>query len=182
MEIIHIILIIIAIIIFYVIFTYNNLTKLTLKVKNSFAGIDNQLKRRYDLIPNLVNTVKGYAEHEKELFENITKARNNLVDTNLETKTKASKETTKMINKLIAVAESYPELKASQNFKELQIELVGTEDKIAYARQYYNDNVMMLNHKLQTFPSNLIASLFNFKKVDYFEAKEEEKETVKVEL
>jgi len=182
MKVLYIILTIIGLILIYSVIIYNYLTKLTIRVQNATAGIDNQLKRRYDLIPNLIEVVKGYAKHEKELFENITKARSGLISTDKNQKDSADAETTQLINKLIAVAEAYPDLKANENFKKLQIELVGTEDKIAYSRQYYNDSVMLLNHKIQTFPSNILAKLFNFKKDDYFKATKEEKENVKVEL
>ena len=170
----------------YVIFTYNGFVTLSNQVNNAGSQIDVQLRRRFDLIPNLVNTVKGYAKHEKETFENVTKARAQMataIDSgNVKDKAAANNMLTGALKSLFAVAENYPELKANENFKMLQEELSGTESKIAYARQFYNDNVMAFNNKVQYFPSNIIASMLGFKVREYFEIEEAAKAPVKVEF
>ncbi|MFH1447752.1 MAG: LemA family protein [Candidatus Micrarchaeota archaeon] len=159
-----------VVIIAYVVFTYNGLITLRSRINNAWSQIDVQLRRRYDLIPNLVNTVKGYAKHEKTTFENITKARAQMANAKgVKEKADANNMLTGALKTLFAVAENYPDLKANENFKMLQEELAGTESKVAYARQFYNDNVMSYNIKLQSFPSNIIASTFGFKMREYFE-------------
>ncbi len=177
---------VVGLIAIYVIFTYNGFVTLSNQVNNAWSQIDVQLRRRYDLIPNLVNTVKGYAKHEKETFENVTKARAQMataIDSgNVKDKAAANNMLTGALKSLFAVAENYPELKANENFKMLQEELSGTESKIAYARQFYNDNVMAFNNKVQYFPSNIIASMLGFKAREYFEIEEAAKGPVKVEF
>ena len=142
-----------------------------------------ELKRRFDLIPNLVETVKGYTKHEKETLENVIKARNTYISADsLGEQLKADGELTQAISKLFALTESYPDLKANENFNNLQSELSEIEQKIVYARQFYNDAVLKLNNKIEMFPSNIIASMFNFKKKEFFEAQKEERENVKVKF
>ncbi|MBI4452547.1 LemA family protein [Candidatus Woesearchaeota archaeon] len=152
------------------------------RVENAWSQIDVQLKRRYDLIPNLVNTVKGYMKHEKGTLTELTKMRSQLVSGSMTQKAKASDAISNALKTLFAVAENYPKLQASENFKMLQEELAGTESKIAYARQFYNDNVMSLNNKIQQFPSNAIANMMGFKEREFFKTEEAEKKPVKVEF
>jgi Uncharacterized conserved protein len=172
---------VIVLLFLYFVGTYNALVILKTRIKEAFSGIDVQLKRRADLIPNLVETVKGYAKHEKEVFENVTKARAALMKAETpKEKAQADNILTGALKSLFAVAEAYPQLQSSQNFQELQRQLEDTEDKIAYSRQFYNSNVLEYNTKVRTFPSNLIANMFGFKEEEFFEAKEEERETVKV--
>jgi len=161
---------------------YNSLISLRNRCDNSWAQVDVQLKRRYDLIPNLVETVKGYAKHEREVFQNVTEARAKAISANtVKDQSVAENQLTGALKTLFAVAENYPELKANQNFLMLQEELAGTEGKIAYARQFYNDTVMKFNMKQQVFPSNIIANMFGFKEKEYFELEEPAaKEPVKV--
>ena len=160
----------------YLWLTYNSLVVLRERIKEALSSIDVQLKRRADLIPNLVETVKGYEKHEKEVFENVTKARSALVGAgSLKEKAQAENMLTGALKSLFAVAEAYPELKASDNFKELQEELTDTENKISYSRQFYNSNVLEYNSKIKTFPASIIATRFNFKEEEFFEANEEEK-------
>lgn len=167
----------------FVVFLYNSLIRLKNQVKNSWAQIDVQLKRRNDLIPNLVNTVKGYMKHEKEILENITKARAGVMQSNtVEGKAKASNALTETLKSLFAVSENYPQLQANQNFLQLQEEITGTENKISYARQHYNDIVMNFNTKIETFPNNVFAGMLNFSQEKMFEATEAEKENVKVQF
>ncbi len=174
---------ILVLIVLYFIGTYNGFVVLKARIQEALSGIDVQLKRRADLIPNLVETVKGYAKHEKEVFENVTQARASLLSaTNLKDKAEANNQLTGALKSLFAVAENYPELKASENFKELQRQLEDTEDKIAYSRQFYNSNVLDYNTKVRTFPSNIIANLFNFKEYEFFQATEEEKKKVEVKF
>lgn len=162
---------------------YNKLVDKRNKVKNSWAQIDVQLKRRFDLIPNLVETVKGYTKHESETLEAVIKARNTYVSATLpEDQMKADGELTQAISKLFALTESYPELKANTNFQALQQELTETESKIAAARQFYNDTVMVYNNKVSMVPSNIIASLFKFNKEAFFEANETERQNVQVKF
>ncbi|ADC47044.1 LemA family protein [Methanobrevibacter ruminantium M1] len=162
---------------------YNGLVTARNKVKNAWAQIDVQLNRRADLIPNLVETVKGYAGHEKSVFEDVTAARAGLMNANgVKEIGEANNQLTNTLKTLFAVAENYPELKANENFKELQAQLAESEDKIAYSRQFYNDTVLMYNNKCQTFPSNLIAGLFGFKEADFFEAAGEARSVPKVEF
>lgn len=180
------IIVVVIIIIFLVatlIHMYNNLVSLRNRVKNSYSQIDVQLKRRNDLIPNLVETVKGYAAHEKGIFEEVTKARSNLMNaSNVQEASKADGELTGALKSLFAVAENYPDLKANSNFQQLQGELSETEDKIAYARQFYNDVVYKYNNACQQFPSSLIANTFGFKESEFFEAPAEEKAVPEVEF
>ena len=172
---------VIVLLFLYFVGTYNALVILKTRIKEAFSGIDVQLKRRADLVPNLVETVKGYAKHEKEVFENVTKARSALMKAETpKEKAQADNMLSGALKSLFAVAEAYPQLQASQNFQELQRQLEDTEDKVAYARQFYNSNVLEYNTKVRTFPSNLIADTFGFKEEEFFEAKEEEREAVKV--
>ena len=178
-----IVLVIVVILLFFVIGLYNNLVTLKMRVKNAWAQIDTQLKRRFDLIPNLVETVKGYAKHEDETLEKVINARNNFTTAKTqEEEIKANNELTSAMQRLFALAESYPDLKANTNFTKLQDELSETENKISYARQFYNDSVMTYKNKLEMFPSNIIASIFGFKEEPFFEASETEKENVKVKF
>tara|TARA_Y100000310_G_C20562680_1_gene753851 strand:+ start:76 stop:624 length:549 start_codon:yes stop_codon:yes gene_type:complete len=177
-----IILIILGVIILYIIIMYNSLIVLRTRIKNAWSQIDVQLKRRYDLIPNLVKTVKGYVKHEKTLLTDLTKERSNLMKGSTESKAKASNQITDALKSIFAVAENYPDLKANENFKMLQEELSGTESKIAYARQFYNDSVMNYNIKVKTFPTNIISNLFKFTKKDFFEAEGKEKKNINVEF
>jgi LemA protein len=172
---------IIGVIILFLWLTYNGLVTARMRVKESWSGIDVQLKRRYDLIPNLVETVKGYAKHEKDVFENVTKARSAAMTAQgAAAQGAAENALAGTLKTLFAVAEAYPELKANQNFMQLQTELSDTEDKIAYARQFYNTNVLDYNTKIQVFPAVLIAGMFGFRAEEFFEAEEAAKEAVKV--
>ena len=167
----------------FVISTYNGLVVSRNKVRDQFSQIDVQLKKRFDLIPNLVETVKGYARHESETFEKVIQARNGYMSAKSdEEKIEASRELSQGITKIFALAESYPDLKANSNFAELQKELKEVEDKISYARQFYNDSVLNYNNKIEIFPSNLIASIFGFKKESFFEADSQERENVQVKF
>lgn len=178
-----ILIIAIVLIVLYVISVYNSLVNLKNQVEDQMSQIDVELKRRFDLIPNLVETVKGYTKHEKETLEGVIKARNSYVSAdNLSDQLKADGELTSAISKLFALTESYPDLKANQNFNSLQSELSEIEQKIVYARQFYNDSVLKLNNKIEMFPSNLVAKMFNFVKKEFFEASKEEKENVKVKF
>ncbi|EKE18892.1 MAG: hypothetical protein ACD_9C00205G0007 [uncultured bacterium] len=176
-------LIIIALLVVVGISIYNGLITLKNRVDEAWSDIDVQLKRRYDLIPNLINTVKGYATHEKDLFERVTAARTAAMSAN----TPAEKEQTEnmlsgTLKSLFAVSENYPDLKANQNFLELQRELTDTENKIQASRRFYNANVRDLNTKIETFPSNIIAGMLNFTKREFFAADEAEKENIKVQF
>jgi len=175
------IIVIIAVVLF-IAYIYNSLIRLRIRVKNAWAQIDVQLKRRYDLIPNLISTVKGYMKHEKSVLEEVTKARTSLMSGSKEKKAKASNQITDALKSIFAVAESYPDLKANENFMMLQEELSGTESKISYSRQFYNDSVMAYNEALQVFPKNLFAKMFGFKHEDFFGTEEKEKKNVKVEF
>ena len=178
-----IIIVIVVLILLWAVATYNSLVDFRNRVKDAWSQIDVQLKRRFDLIPNLVETVKGYTKHESETLEEVIKARNTYLSATLpEDQLKADGELTNAINKLFALSENYPDLKANQNFQQLQQELQQTEDKIAMARQFYNDIVMQYNNKIEMVPSNIIASLFKFKQEKFFEANETEKENVKVQF
>lgn len=179
----NILLIVFSLLILYIIVVYNSLIKKRLRVKEAWADIDVQLKRRYDLIPNIVESVKGYATHEKEVFEKVAAARSQAMQAQGSDKIKAENQLSDTIKSLFAVAENYPELKANQNFLELQNELIDTEDKIQAARRFYNGNVRDYNIAIQTFPSNLIAGMFGFKPENLFETNEpEERESVKVKF
>lgn len=179
-----IIIAIIVILLVVLIAGYNKLVQLKVRSEEAWSDIDVQLKRRYDLIPNLVETVKGYAKHEKELFENVTKARADAISAkDLDTQVKAENQISQALKSIFAVAENYPDLKANENFAKLQDELTDTENKIEAARRFYNGNVRELNISIQSFPSNIIASMFGFKAKELFQvANESEKEPVKVDF
>ncbi len=179
-AIIIIVLIIVLIVVAFV-WMYNGLVDARNRVKNAWAQIDVQLNRRADLIPNLLETVKGYAAHEKSLFEQVTQARSSLMNANtVAEKSDANNTLTQSLKSLFAVAENYPDLKANENFLSLQNQLAESEDKISYSRQFYNDAVLMYNNKCQKFPSNLIANLFGFKEEEFFRAAEGASEVPKV--
>jgi LemA protein len=168
-----VLLIIIGLLILIGIGIYNSLIVFRNRCDNAWAQVDVQLRRRYDLIPNLVETVKGYAKHEREVFEKVTEARTKAISAQtVKEQGEAENMLTGALKSLFAVVENYPELKANQNFLMLQEELAGTESKIAYARQFYNDMVMKFNMKQQVFPSSIIARMFSFKEKDYFEIEE----------
>jgi len=171
-------------VVIWLIAVYNSLIKLRNRTDEAWSDIDVQLKRRYNLIPNLVQTVKGYAKHERELFENVTKARTAAMGAQtMEEHGKAENMLSGALKSLFAVAENYPDLKANQNFLELQRELSDTENKIQAARRFFNGNVRDFNIKIETFPNNLVAGMFNFNKKDFFEVQEAEvREPVKVEF
>jgi LemA protein len=153
---------------------YNGLVSIRNQVRNAWSQIDVQLKRRHDLIPNLVETVKGYAGHEKETLENVTKARSQAVAANgVAQQSQAEQELTSSLGRLMLVVEQYPDLKANQNFLSLQEELTSTENKIGFSRQHYNDSVMTYNTRTESFPANVVAGMFNFKPEEFFELKDE---------
>ncbi len=162
---------------------YNSLVTLRARIDNSWSQIDVQLKRRFDLVPNLVETVKGYAKHEKELLTDVTKARAAMASAGtLEQKAKADNALAGTLKSLFAVAENYPQLRANENFKMLQEELAGIESKIAYARQFYNDTVLSYNTSIQTVPTNIVAGMFGFTPRQFFKAEGAERENVKVKF
>ena len=176
-------MVIVVVIAAWLVMTYNGLITLKNRVDEAWSDIDVQLKRRYDLIPNLVNTVKGYAAHEKEVFEKVTEARARAMGAGTaQDKAQAENMLSNTLKSLFAVAEAYPDLKANQNFLELQRELTDTEDKIQASRRFYNGNVRDFNIKIEVFPNNLIAGMLNFAKREFFEAEGSEKEPVKVEF
>jgi LemA protein len=177
------IVLVIALVI-WLIATYNSLVTFRNRVDNAWSQIDVQLQRRFDLIPNLVETVKGYMEHEKEVFENIAQARANMVGAKtVVEKGEASSQLTNTLNTLFAVSENYPELKANENFIQLQQEIKGTEDKIAFSRQFYNDTVTRYNSKIDMFPTNIFASSMNLTKREYFAIENQEaRQNVKVQF
>ena len=178
-----VLLVVIVILAIVVISTFNRLVVLRNRIENAWSQIDVQLKRRADLIPNLVETVKGYAAHEKEVFLKVTVARSALVNAKgVKEQGEANNMLTGALKTLFAVAENYPELKANQNFMQLQEELSGTESKIAYARQFYNDTVLKYDNMREKFPSNIVAGMFGFKEREYFAAEEGEREPVKVQF
>lgn len=175
------IIVVLVLLILYVISTYNGLVSLRNKKDDQWSQIDVQLKRRADLIPNLVEIVKGYAKHESETLEKVIEARNTYMTAKTpEEEMKASGEVTQALNKLLALSEAYPELKANQNFLGLQQDVSDTEDKISYARQFYNDSVLTYNNKVQMFPSNIIAGMFNFTKASFFEVSDSDKQAPKI--
>ena len=183
MEALIILLILIAVLVLWFVLIYNSLISLRNRVKEAWSDIDVQLKRRYDLIPNLVETVKGYASHEKETFEKVIQARNTAMNTQgVKEKGEAENALNQTLKSIFALSESYPELKASQNFLELQRELTDTENKIQAARRFYNSNVLALNTKIETFPSNAVANMFNFKPVEFFQAGEGEQAAPKIDF
>lgn len=175
--------IILAIIVIWAIFAYNGFVTLRNQIENSWSQIDVQLKRRYDLVPNLVETVKGYAKHERETFEKVVEARNKIMTaSNPKQRADAENMLTGALKSIFALSEEYPKLQANQNFLMLQEELAGIESKIAYARQFYNDMVLKYNTKTQVLPDSIIANIFGFKPRDYFEIEEAAKEVVKVKF
>jgi len=168
-PVIWVLIAIIAVVLLSAVLLYNRLVSLRARVDSGWAGIDVQLRRRYDLIPNLVEAVKGYAHHERELFEHITRARAGAIDADgVGPQAQAENQITADLRQLLAVVENYPDLKANENFLALQEELTGTESKIAYARQFYNDQVMKLNTAIGSFPSSVIASAFGFDEREFF--------------
>ena len=179
-----IILIVVAVLlVLYLVGMYNGFIILRTRIQEALSGIDVQLKRRADLIPNLVETVKGYAKHEKEIFENVTKARASMMKADsLQEKAEANNMMTGALKSLFAVAEAYPDLKANTNFQDLQRQLEDTEDKVSFSRQFYNSNVLEFNSKVQLFPGNLIAGMFGFKTAEFFAATEEEKKKIDVKF
>jgi LemA protein len=174
MEALYILIGLTVLILIWIISIYNSLVRLRQHLKDSWAGIETELRRRYDLIPNLVATVKGYAAHEKLVFESVTEARTRAVSSSGSPASQAADENVLVqgLRSLFAVSEGYPELKASENFLELQRELANTEDRIQAARRFYNGNVRDLNTRIEVFPSNLIANLFSFTQAEYFEIEE----------
>ncbi len=176
-------IILLAAVALFLISFYNSLASLKVKIKEAWSQIDVQLKRRTDLIPNLVETVKGYASHEKEVFENVTKARSALMSA--QTPQQASEADNMLsgaLKSLFAIAEAYPELKAQEGFLNLQKELSDTEDKVAYSRQFFNSVVRQFNEKLVMFPGNMIAGMFGFKAEEFFGVDEAERQPVKVQF
>ena len=178
------VLIVLAVLIVLGIILYNNLVRMKIRVDEAWADIEVQLKRRYDLVPNLVETVKGYMQHEREVFEKVTEARTKAMEAkNLQEKAESENQFSQSLKSLFAVAENYPQLKANENFLELQKELVDTEDKIQAARRFYNGSVRDYNIAIDTFPSMIFARLFKFTKREMFETTNElEKEPVKVKF
>jgi LemA protein len=179
-----VVLIILAVVVLFVVSMYNSLVQLRNRVKNAWSQIDVQLKRRHDLIPNLIETVRGYMTHERDTLENITKARSQAVEAEgVGGKAKAEGELTRALGKFNLVVENYPDLKANQNFLALQEELTSTENKISFSRQAYNDQVLFYNNKIQMFPSNIIAGMFQFKEEEFFEIEDaKEREVPKVDF
>jgi len=183
MTILLILVIVLFLLVLWIALTYNRFIVLINRTKEAWSDIEVQLKRRYDLIPNLVETVKGYAAHERELFEKVTEARSKAMSAQtIKEHSEAENFLSQTLKSLFAVAENYPDLKASANFLELQRELTDTEDKIQAARRFYNGNARDLNIMVESFPANIIASMFNFKKVEFFEIGEAEKEPIKVQF
>ena len=174
---------VVVVLLLWAVLTYNRLVALRNRVENGWSQIDVQLRRRYDLIPNLIETVKGYAAHEREVFETITQARTQAMGaTGVQDQAHAENEITAGLGRLIAVAERYPDLKANQNFLALQEELIGTESKIAYSRQFYNDQVARLNTLIQKFPANVLARLGHFEPKAFFDIDEPVRGPVQVDL
>ena len=165
-----VLLAVVVVLVLWVIGIYNGLVQLRNQVKNAWAQIDVQLKRRHDLIPNLMETVKGYMVHERQTLENVTKARNLAAQASgVAQQAQAEGNLSRALGQFFVVVEAYPDLKANQNFLALQEELTSTENKIGFARQFYNDQAMQLNNKIQMFPSNIVAGMFNFKEADFFQ-------------
>ena len=178
-----VIIVVLVLLVLYVISIYNKLVNSKNKVENQFSQVDIQLKRRADLIPNLVETVKGYTKHEEGTFTKVVEARNKALSANsINEKIEANNELSGALSKLLMLSEAYPDLKANKNFLSLQNDLKETEDKITYARQFYNDSAMDFNNVVEMFPSNIIASMFKFKEFEYFKIDEKEKETPKVKF
>ncbi|MFA4998999.1 MAG: LemA family protein [Candidatus Paceibacterota bacterium] len=178
------ILLVVAVIVLWVIFVFNRLVTLKNRLKEAWADIEVQLKRRYDLIPNLVETVKGYASHESSVFEKVTEARTRAMGAKtLKERGEAENTLSGTLKTLFAVSENYPQLRASENFQKFQDELTDTEDKIQAARRFYNSNTRDFNTQIETFPSNFVAQIFNFKSAEFFEIEEAaQKEPVKVKF
>jgi LemA protein len=173
----------VVLVLLYAISLFNRLVSLRNRVDNGWSQIDVQLRRRYDLIPNLVETVKGYAAHERELFEQVAAARSQAIGAStVGDQAQAENQLTAGLRRLMAVAENYPDLKASQNFLALQEELTGTESRIAYARQFYNDQVMLLNTRIQAVPSNVVAKVFGFTPREFFDIEDPIRGPVQVDL
>ena len=180
-----IIAVVVVLLVLFVSVTYNGLVRTRNRIDNAFSQISVQLKRRHDLIPNLVETVKGYAAHEKGVFEAVTAARANAINATSDTpqaQAQAENALSGTLKSLFAVAEAYPDLKANQNFLALQEELTSTEDKIAYSRQFYNDSVLGYNNRIQSFPANILAGMFNFTARQYFEGDPTEQGPVTVQF
>jgi len=174
---------VVGVLLLYGILTFNRLVRNRNRVENSWSGIDVQLRRRYDLIPNLIETVKGYAKHERELFEDITRARTQAIEAgSVGDQAQAERQVTRSLGRLLAVAEAYPQLRANENFLALQEELTSTESKIAFARQFYNDQVMRLNTVIQQFPSVIVARLTGFREREFFETEEDSRSAVAVDI
>jgi LemA protein len=174
---------IVGVLLLYGILVFNQLVRHRNRVENSWSGIDVQLRRRYDLIPNLIETVKGYATHERELFEQVTRARTRAIEAGSVTdQAQAETEITRSLGRLLAVAEAYPQLRANENFLALQEELTATESKIAFARQFYNDQVMRYNTLIEQFPSLLVARIGGFRQREFFEAEEDSRGAVAVDM
>ena len=174
---------ILVVLVLYLVGTYNGFIVLRTRIQEALSGIDVQLKRRADLIPNVVESVKGYAKHEKSVFTEVTQARASLMKAGtLGEKAKANDQLSGALKSLFAVAEAYPQLQASANFQELQRQLEDTEDKVAYSRQFYNSNVLDFNSKVQMFPTNIIANSMGFKTFEFFQAEEEAKKSIKVKF
>ncbi|HLC72935.1 MAG TPA: LemA family protein [Candidatus Nanoarchaeia archaeon] len=176
-------LIIAGVLVLYIVLKFNQLVSYKHRIDNAWSQIDVQLKRRYDLIPNLINTVKGYVKHESSTLKALTDSRTRIMGgSSMAEKAKATDQMSAALKTIFAVAENYPKLQASENFKLLQEELAGTESKIAYARQFYNDNVLSLNQALESFPTNMIGSLFGFRSREYFKASAAESKPIKVDF
>jgi LemA protein len=174
---------IVVLLLLYAMLIFNRLVRHRNRVENAWSGIDVQLKRRYDLIPNLIETVRGYAAHERELFEEVTRARTQAIAASgVQDQAQAETEITRSLGRLLAVAEAYPQLRANENFLALQEELTATESKIAFARQFYNDQVMRYNTMIQQFPSLIVARAGRFTERDFFEAEEDSRGAVAVDL
>ncbi len=172
-----------VLLVLYLVGMYNGFILLRTRIQEALSGIDVQLKRRADLIPNLVETVKGYAKHEKAVFENVTKARASMMNAgSLQEKAEANNQLSGALKSLFAVAEAYPDLKANTNFQDLQRQLEDTEDKVSFSRQFYNSNVLEFNSKVQLFPGSIIAGMFGFKTAEFFAATEEEKKKIDVKF
>lgn len=183
MNLTYVVGILIVLVLVYLWFTYNSLVVLRERIKEALSQIDVQLKRRADLIPNLVETIKGYAKHEKDVFEKVTQARANMLKAETpKEKAEADNMMEKALKSIFAVAESYPDLKASENFLNLQEELTDTENKISYSRQFYNSNVLAYNTSIKTIPASLIAGSFGFKETEFFQTEAESKKEVKVKF
>jgi LemA protein len=181
-AIIIIVAIVVVVLLIFVV-QYNGLVRLRNRIDNAWSQIDVQLQRRHDLIPNLVETVKGYAAHERETLERVVQARNQAVSAQgPAAQGQAENVLTGALRQLFAVAEAYPDLKANQNFLNLQEELTSSEDRVAYARQFYNDTVLKYNNKIQTIPSNVIAGMFSFQEREYFEGEEEARTVPRVQF